>query len=1024
MTRLPALLVLTLAWQPLVCVDAQSATYYVNPSLGADNNTGTNSTPSAGSTVGPWQTFAPLQSAQLRPGDTVYVACGSRLSETLRIPISGTTAAPLRIAGGPGTCVTPPSIDGAVSIPAHAWSPYAGSIYRTRLPVQLISNPTLATSTAEWRHWSSFGDSSLQYDSACPGAPAGCMRVTSGGTASLAISNDFPLDAGVDYEVSVMVKTPPGVPLKLVIRRGEAPYDPLGTYVTVAPMAGWQTVQFPFRPAKPTPKGRLDIELPGGVVTAYVREAYVRRVLGGPVAGLFVDTLAIRPAHHPNFGAIDGNAASPFAIAASGTGNWLDIGSMPVPVGATITPGLTIAAKMAPFLLDERSITSVAGTRVTFNSPTTYPTKAGTAFYLKGALWMLDSPGEWHVDAASGYLYVWMPDSSTPGGRVSFTTLNRGMDFATRENIEIDGIKVRAVVTGVSLTYAKSVRIKNTVLHDIVANAVEADNCANCSLERSDIRRTGLDAVRAIGAMTLGFRLTDSTVRESGAVERSDGWRWLPRPSRAAVDVGVNATISGNDVVTTSNSGIFAGQQSIVAMNYIGRTCLRYNDCGGIYVNYVGNRTIIDRNLVYDIPGGLAGLPQFAPNQAVGIYLDDGASDVEVSGNTIAGAELGLHVHNSGSHWIRSNLFYGNRRYQLWLQETTAVRRVNGDIHSNRIDNNLFIPLAGGPSVMLESEVGEIVDFASFTSNHYSALFSPRVVGSKWPTGSASYLLGEWMTTPQDPSANQTLPTGYASFFAIGSNLVPNGSITSGIAGWTWWNQALPSANAEILQCTSGPCIRISGGGSATLLSSPNFSVTEGQWYRVAFDASTSPSGQPINVLVRRGGGGSAGYEPLMTTSESLAGGAATRRYSFVFRATKTVVANNPQTGELGARIDFERIQPGSLLTVSKVEMIPLQPVQAALQLRMPVNITRQSSMADCTPGDIAANLCTKFVSMVAGSPVFWPLVVPLLSGVPIYTRDVSLVDTDGDGVSDTQDKCPGTLPGQAVNAAGCALAQ
>eukprot|EP00755_Sulcionema_specki_P007295 Sspe_Gene.37859::Locus_18261_Transcript_1_3_Confidence_0.400_Length_2705::g.37859::m.37859 len=40
-------------------------------------------------------------------------------------------------------------------------------------------------------------------------------------------------------------------------------------------------------------------------------------------------------------------------------------------------------------------------------------------YFLKGILDALDSPGEWYIDPSSWTIYIWMPDSGPPGGRVS-----------------------------------------------------------------------------------------------------------------------------------------------------------------------------------------------------------------------------------------------------------------------------------------------------------------------------------------------------------------------------------------------------------------------------------------------------------------------------------------------------------------------------------------------------------------------------------------------------------------------------
>jgi parallel beta-helix repeat protein len=444
------------------------------------------------------------------------------------------------------------------------------------------------------------------------------------------------------------------------------------------------------------------------------------------------------------------------------------------------------------------------------------------------------------------------------------------------------------------------------------------------------------------------------------------------------------------------------------------------NDCGGIVTNYASTGTSITGNVIDTITGNLVGVPTPAISQTAGIYLDDLSNDVQVRGNTVTGADYGVHMHDAYNLTVSGNLLFGNRRYQLWMQEETAKLRSNGDIYGNRVESNLMAPTTGGPSVFLESYVGDTADFATFSNNHYSALISLRPVGERSATSSNSYAFSEWQAAGQDISGRVTQPAGYASFLSKGINIVPNGNLANNISGWSWWNSTAPYAQSVLLSCSFGPCLQLTAGATPTILSSPNFSVTAGQWYRVSFDAATSQTGQGITVVVRRGGGGSAGYENLMATPESFSGSTTWRRYSFIFQSIKTVIANDPATAELGARVDFENIQPGSSLTVATLEIVPLTRSQAAVQLRLQSNPSGSSTSIPCSPDDEAGNLCNKFVNMTDDSPLDWSGLIPPYSGNASYTRDMALVDTDNDSVADVEDRCPKTPAGTAVNARGC----
>jgi hypothetical protein len=73
---------------------------------------------------------------------------------------------------------------------------------------------------------------------------------------------------------------------------------------------------------------------------------------------------------------------------------------------------------------------------------------------------------------------------------------------------------------------------------------------------------------------------------------------------------------------------------------------------------------------------------------------------------------------------------------------------------------------------------------------------------------------------------------------------------------------------------------------------------------------------------------------------------------------------------------------------------------------------------------DEAVDLCTKFVHLKDNERIVWSSIVEPLSGQPAYTRDMSLLDADADGVADIEDTCPESLAGFAVNARGCGFDQ
>lgn len=1009
----------------LIAPTGHAATFHINPEGGNDGFTGTEPIASGG-TTGPWQSLGRLATTPLAPGDTVLLACGGAWNETLRISSSGTAQAPITIGAGPGTCATPPSINGAIPIPAHAWVQHSGSIYRARLPVDLIALPNPVSTLGPWTQWSSTGNATLAIDNNCPGQASPCMVLNSGSSNSLTASNMFPLSAGVQYAAGVQVWAAAGVKVKVVVRRAGPTYERLAPEKWITGNDAWQNAGFTFRSDTSLANARLDIEVPTLQARVHLREAHVQRTLpGGNVIATLASGIKTRRAHHPNFGQA-GNPDSPYAaIASPGGRSLIDATGLVLPPGGSLAPGLGITIRTINWAIEERNVASVNGRVLSLSTPTDYDLQTGYGYFLTGALWMLDSPGEWFYNAPTQTFYIWMPDNAPPGDRVAITGLETGLDLGGTAFVTVEDIAISNVGSGVVTTRGNSILLSRIAITNTANFGISAENCQECSVAESSIFRTGLDAVNAVGPLTSRFSLTDSQIVDSGGSLRTDGWRMLPRPARAAAyAIGPQSNIARNSVIGAAKLGIYAGAGAQIVENYVSHSCLTHNDCGAIYAGRVGVGATIRGNVVDAVRGNVAGVPGAPQLRTVGIYLDDFNSDSMIIDNTVTGAEYGVQMHNVSYATVTGNTLFGNRRHQLWFHEDANQIRSAGDVFGNSIAANTLVPLASGPALYLESDVGDTPDFATFSGNHYSALLAQRVIGERNPTAGASYTVAEWQALGRESGARSTQPVGYASFLAGTQNLVPNGNLAQGIQGWTTWNQSPPYSTIAVGICNAAPCVSIQAGGSPTLLTSPNFSVTGGQWYRVSFDAATQSDGQPINVVVRRGGGGTAGYEYLMPAAESYAGSTAWRRYSFAFQAIKTINANDPVTQERGARVDFERNQPGYGLRVANLEMVALTAAQAALQVKLLINRDKVPASIDCESLNVAASICNSFVYLSDDSSVSWPAPVNALSSRPIYTRDTTLTDSDGDGIANQQDACPGTAPSLAVNARGCALGQ
>ncbi len=1023
----------------------QCATYYIDSEFGKDTSSGLLPDPVVGTiTSGPWRTLGRLATATLSPGDQVLLRCGRNWTETLRIGQSGTHAAPIRIGSYPSGCDVRPLIQGATTIPSQAWSTTDNKIWTTSVPFNLVPNGTLDKTISGWNHWSIFGDHSMSYLSACPLRVTGCLTYRAASQSwGLATSPTFPVSVGQAYIVKFSAQANPGTRFGAAVRRGVPPYDNLATWNFTAD-GTWQTLSLSIPGGFSTPLARFDLYVPDPGSRIHLREVFVGPSIAQP-GHLFAVGFALRPAHHPNIGYDPMKPNSAYLSNAEDADNvttphglgstYVNVGSdLVLPPGRALSAGLTVHLRSENWNLDRRTLAGSSGSRLILDRPTMYPFRSKWGWFLSGARWMLDSPGEWSYDAGASTLSVWMPDGSRPNSRLAISQLNTGIDLSSMSNVVVDGVAVRGTTTGISLRRAVSAIVRNTTIEDVGGEGIDVKASRGCSISNVTIARTGLDAISGTSATTVnatGLSVENSLIAESAV--RFDGQRVLslPGPSRAAIDAGTDATVRGNSVSQVGYLGIRAYGVSVIDGNVVTKACLSLDDCGGIYVSYTANGTSITNNLVDDVRGNANGTP-YVETRTAAIYVDERARDITVMNNTLVDADYGIHVHNAAHNLIQGNVAYGNRRFQIWMQEQSAIEHASGDVVSNTIRGNLFFPTTSNPSVQQESELGTTQHFASFAANVYSALLSPKIVSELWPTASAGYTFPQWqaatingVTRANDLAGRVVSPSGYAAFSSTGVNIVPNGDLSSGRAGWGTWNQTPPFGSLLLETCTIGPCLRVIAGSTVTLATSPNFSVVKDQWYRVSFDARTLAVGQSFAVLARRGGGGTAGYDRLMSAPETFIGNSLWTRYSFTFKSQATVTANDPTTNELGARVDFFNILPGQSLQLANLEMVPLSPVDAGLKTAILLNSSPSREKSFTCP-DEPSNpmLCPQYVRFTDATRVYWPLSLPPLGREIIYTQNRALLDSDGDGVPDSQDRCAETAVGMAVRANGCAMSQ
>jgi len=763
--------------------------------------------------------------------------------------------------------------------------------------------------------------------------------------------------------------------------------------------------------------------------TPYKGNIY-KAALGTAPLQLFSSTGALTVAHFPNSADVTADPGSPYlSLAADSNGTVLTTGAdFALPAGATIDTTAQVHVRTNAYIIDESAVAAFDGTHITLAQAPTYAVRSGWGYFLTGQLWMLRGAGEWWYDSAAMQVYAWMPDSGAPSTAIAASTLAVGIDLQGRNHVVVDGIAVHGVGVGVDARGSSDVTLRNMLVEDIADLGIDVAGSNDDVVESNGVARTGGDAITGWGgamgpllndAMTL--TASNNVIRESGVMVTSDQVVSLPRRSQAALFIGTSGTATGNVVVDSGYIGILAQAGSSVTGNFIYGACSVQDDCGAIYTSGAYNGSQIVGNTIVHSRGFLFGQPiANRATSAQGIYVDDKGSDLLLQANTVIDADYGIQLHDAARTTVQSNRLFANRRGQVWMQEDTNDIDATGDMVGNVVSGNQIAPIApSAVGLLLTSTFASTAGFGTFSSNHFYDRMSPVVAMDTSAQGSQALSFGNWSgstghgsTQPVDPQGSAVSNGGFATYTVTGSNLVPNGSLQNDSSGWSNWNATAPAGQATRANCPAGICLQYVAGGSAGVLSSPGFSLQQGAWYRLTIDTSTQTDNQTVPLIVRVGSGD---FASVSDRSLAFQGNRAWSRHSVVFQVTRTVAA-------AGARVDIDGIAPGQSISIAALELVQITPDSMAQNSTIIVNAAATTLSATCPFSATQPALCSQMFDLATAQQVSWPLSVPARSAAILYVQNASLIDSDGDGIPDSQDSCPGTPSGGAVNASGCPL--
>ncbi|MBX7257963.1 MAG: right-handed parallel beta-helix repeat-containing protein, partial [Candidatus Hydrogenedentes bacterium] len=355
---------------------------------------------------------------------------------------------------------------------------------------------------------------------------------------------------------------------------------------------------------------------------------------------------------------------------------------------------------------------------VTFTGPSAWPFgqwRSDQWYYVEHLREALDTPGEWHVNRATG-LVTYMPrdgenmatakvvapvaqqllllqGNPATGQFVSYLTF-RGLAFR-HTNLPIpaagftDGQAAASTNAAIEATGARNCIIDRCEIMHTGNNAIwwrrgSQDN----ALSHSELYDLGAGAVR-IGETTTPPTSNEETLRnvidnnyihDGGRILRSGVGVWIGRASYN--------TVSHNEISDFRYTGVSVGwlwgyasstaNNNIIEYNHIHEIGKRQlNDIGGVYTLGVSPGTVVRNNRIHEVFSN----PKLYGGW--GLYTDEGTTGVLFENNVVYNTETGaFHQHYGQNNIVRNNVLAFSTNAQV-------MRTLNESGHSFNFDHNI-----------------------------------------------------------------------------------------------------------------------------------------------------------------------------------------------------------------------------------------------------------------------------------------------------------------------------------------------
>ena len=380
--------------------------------------------------------------------------------------------------------------------------------------------------------------------------------------------------------------------------------------------------------------------------------------------------------------------------------------------------GAELVLRANHWKIERYKITSHSGTTIYFTG--TYA-QNNYGYFIQNSVKALDQLGEWSYNPSTKKVSMYFGTKSPSSYNVTASALDSLVSSKSKSYVVFDNLTLKgANKYNVNINSGTDFQVKNCDILFSGINGVQVSNHTYFKIENCTVLNSNNNGIAGGSNSVIRNNIVKNSYSIPGMGQNGDG-------QGSGIQVGESSIAEYNQVINSGfNAIMFNGDSCIVKNNYIDTFCFVKDDGAAIYTANSMNLTYKGRkvtgNIVLNGIGAADGT-NTTSSSADGIYMDDDANGVEISGNTITNTNRGIYLHNSRDIIVKNNISFDNSSGQLHMK----YDGLGSPLRNHTITNNIFFSkLAKQITSSIYTKVDDIASIGRLDSNYYARPIDDR----------------------------------------------------------------------------------------------------------------------------------------------------------------------------------------------------------------------------------------------------------------------------------------------------------